>query len=86
MTSEEVALADQVRQDQIKDLTQIMAWIAYNSAALTGVAVNQPSKFPKLQDAFPTLFEQETQQDWRITKERMEAFAKARNETWNENS
>lgn len=57
-----------------------MAWIAYNTAALTGVAINEPSKFPKLHDAFPSLFEQETQQDWRIMKERMEDFVRAKAE------
>ena len=55
-----------------------MAWIAYNGAALTGVAVNEPGKFPKLYDAFPTLFEQETQQNWRVMKERMEEYANAK--------
>jgi len=80
MTTGEVAIAARVRQEQVKELSQIMAWIAYNAAALTGVAVNEPSKFPKLEDAFPSLFEQETHQDWRITKERIESYAKAKKE------
>jgi len=80
MSTEEVALAAQVRQDQIKEFSRILAWIVYNGAALTGVAINDPKKFPKLQDAFPSLFEKEEQQDWRIMKERMENFAQAKRE------
>lgn len=56
----------------------MMAWIVYNGAALTGVAVNDPKKFPKIEDAFPSLFEKKEQQDWWIMKERMENFAKAK--------
>lgn len=56
---------------------RIPAWIAYNSAALIGVAVNEPKKFPGLGDAFPNLFKREEQQDWRAMKERMEAYAAA---------
>ena len=80
MTTEEVALVTHVRQDQIKELSQVLAWIVYNGAALTGVAINEPSKFPKLEDAFPSLFEQQTHQDWRIMKERVESFARAMDE------
>ena len=80
MTAEEVALAAQVRQEQIKEFSQILAWIVYNGAALTGVAVNEPRKFPKLEDAFPSLFEQKEQQDWRLMKERMEDYARAKKE------
>jgi len=78
MTTDEIALVTHVKQEQLKELTQIMAWIAYNGAALTGVAINEPSKFPKLEDAFPSLFEKQTHQDWRVMKERMEAYAKAK--------
>ena len=80
MTSQEVALVAHVRQEQIKEISQIVAWIAYNTAALTGVAINEPGKFPKLEDAFPSLFEKQDHQDWRIMKERMENYARAINE------
>ena len=52
----------------------MLAWISYNTAALTGVAMNDPKKFPPLEEAFPTLFEQKEQQDWRRMKERIEKF------------
>jgi len=81
MTVEDVCLAAQVRQEQNKEMAQMLAWIAYNSAALTGVAINNPRKFPKLEDAFPTLFERKQQQDWRVMKQRMADFAKAERET-----
>lgn len=54
----------------------MLAWISYNTAALTGVAMNDPKKFPSLEEAFPTLFEKEEQQDWWIMKERIENWAK----------
>jgi len=31
-----------------------------------------------LEDAFPSLFEKKEQQDWWITKQRMESYAKAK--------
>jgi hypothetical protein len=81
MTVEDIALAAQVRQEQNKELAQTLAWIVYNGAALTSVAVNDPKKFPKLEDAFPSLFERKEQQDWRVMKERMENWAKAKRES-----
>ena len=72
-------LVAQVRQEQNKELAQTLAWIVYNGAALTGVAVSDPKKFPKLEDAFPNLFERKEQQDWRVMKERMETFATRHN-------
>jgi len=78
MSTDEIALASQVKQEQNKEQAQLLAWTMYNGAALMAVAVNEPKKFPKLEDAFPSLFEKEHQQDWRIMKERMEAFAKAK--------
>ena len=55
---------------------QTLAWIAYNGAALTGIAVNNPKSFPKIEDAFPSLFEQKEQQDWWVMKQRVEDWAK----------
>ena len=79
MSVDEIALAANVKQEQNKELAQMLAWIVYNGAALTGVAINEPKKFPRLEDAFPSLFERKDQQDWRLMKARMEAFAEARN-------
>lgn len=73
----DIALSAQARQDTTKDFTQILAWIVYNGAVLTGIAINDPKKFPKMEDAFPSLFEKKDQQDWWVMKERMESFAKA---------
>ena len=78
MTAEEIALNAQVRQEQNKEFAQTLAWIVYNGAALMGVAVNVPKKFPKLEDAFPSLFEKKEQQDWWVMKQRMEEYAKAK--------
>ena len=47
MTVEDIALAAQARQEQNKELTQIIAWIVYNGAALTGVAVMYNSRIRK---------------------------------------
>lgn len=57
----------------------MLAWIGYNTAALTGVAMNDPKKFPSLEEAFPTLFEKKEQQDWWIMKERIEKYANLKN-------
>ena len=81
MTVEDITLAAEARQGQNKELAQLLAWIFYNGAALTGIAINAPNKFPSLEDAFPSLFEREEQQDWWVMKERMESYAKAKNET-----
>jgi hypothetical protein len=78
MTAEEIALTVQTRREKDKEFAQVLAWIIYNGAALTGVAVNDPKRFPKLEDAFPSLFERKEQQDWRIMKERVEAFSNAK--------
>ena len=75
MTAEEISLAAQVGQEKNKELARLLAWVMYNGAALAGVAVNDPRKFPKLEDAFPGLFEKKEQQDWRIIKQRVERFA-----------
>ena len=86
MSVDEIMLAAQVRQEQLKEYTQMQAWIAYNGAALTGIAVNDPKKFPKqLEEAFPSLFEKKVQQqqDWWIMKQRMENWAKAKKESGN---
>ena len=78
MTIGDIALSVQVRQEQNKAFAQTLAWIVYNGAALTGVAINDPKKFPSLEDAFPSLFERKEQQDWWVMKQRMEEFAKAK--------
>ena len=71
-------MAAQARQEQQTSFAQTLAWIVYNGAALTGVAINDPKRFPRLEDAFPSLFEKKDQQDWWVMKERMENYAKAR--------
>lgn len=76
MTVEDITMSAQVRQEQTKEFTRILAWIVYNGAALTGVAVNDPKRFPPMEDAFPSLFEHKEQQDWWVMKERMENYAK----------
>ncbi len=80
ITPEEVRLAVDVETEKQKDFYKMLAWIGYNTAALTGVAVNDPKKFPSLEEAFPNLFEKEEQQDWRRMKERVENFASLRKE------
>ena len=69
----------QIKQEQNKELAQTLAWVMYNGAALMAVAVNDPKRFPRLEEAFLSLFERKDQQDWRLMKARMEDFAKARN-------
>jgi len=42
------------------------------------VAVNDPKKFPSLENAFPSLFEKKEQQDWWMIKQRMDDYAEAK--------
>ena len=74
MSVEDIALTVQVHQKRIKELSQILAWAVYNGAALAGVAMNDPKKYPTLEEAFPDLFEKKEQQDWWKIKERLEQF------------
>jgi len=78
MSTNEIALASQVKQEQNKKKAQLLAWTIYNVATLMVATVNEPKKFPELEDAFPSQFEKETKHDWRIMKERMEVFTKAK--------
>ena len=78
MSLDEIILASNAKQAQNKEFAQLLAWTIYNGAALFSVAVNDPKKFPKLEDAFPSLFEKKDQQEWWVMKERMEAFAKGK--------
>ena len=78
VTPDEVRLAVDVESEKQKDFYRMLAWIGYNCAALSGVAINDPKKFPSLEEAFPTLFDQTGQQDWWMMKERVEKFAKTR--------
>ena len=78
MTVEDIALVAGAKQEQTKKFAQTLAWIVYNGAALTGIAVNDPKKSPPLEDAFSSLFERKEQQDWWIMKQRMESYAKAK--------
>ena len=79
LTPEEINFAAQVKAEQQKEHYKTLAWIAHNQAALTGIAVNDPKKFPKIEEAFPSLFERKEQQDWWVMKQRVEDWAKAKN-------
>jgi len=78
MTVEEIVLAATARHDQTKELAQLLAWVMYNGASLVGVAVNDPKKFPRIEDAFPSLFEKKEQQDWWVMKQRVEDWRKSK--------
>ena len=81
VTPDEVKLALDVESEKQKDFYKMIAWIGYNCAALSGVAINDPKKFPSLEEAFPTLFEKNVQQDWWVMKERVEEFTKRNRDT-----
>ena len=75
-TPGEIRTAVDVETEKQKDHYKMLAWIGYNCAALAGVAMNDPKKFPSLEEAFPTLFERKEQQDWWVMKQRVEDFAR----------
>lgn len=80
MTAEDISLTAEVKKERLTDHYRMLAWLIYNGAALTGVAVNDPRRFPTLEEAFPSLFEKKEQQDWWIIKQRVEDWAKAKKE------
>jgi aspartokinase-like uncharacterized kinase len=87
LTAKEIGMAVHAKQEQKTEFFQMMAGIAYKGAELTGIAVNDMRKFPSsVEDAFPKLFEKKGQ-DWRVVKERVGDYAKAKNkggkERWN---
>jgi len=79
MTTEDIILSAQVQSERDKELAKTLAWIVYNGAALTGISINDPKKFPKLEDAFPSLFEKKEEDHLQVMQTRMEAFAARHN-------
>ena len=75
LTPEEINTAVSVETEKQKDFYRMMAWLIYNGAQLTAIGVNNPKKFPSLEDVFPSLFEKKEQQDWWVMKKRMEQYA-----------
>jgi len=75
MTAKDIELATNVHYEKNKEFVKLLAWAVHNGAALVGIAINDPKKYPRLGEAFPHLFEQEEKQDWQLMKARMEAFA-----------
>lgn len=78
MAPGEVNTAVELEREKQMEHYRTLAWIAYNTAALIGVAMNEPKKFPTIEQAFPSLFEKKEQQDWWMMKQRVEDFAKAK--------
>ena len=72
---------EQIEQEQNKGSAETLAWIIYNGAALMAVAVNDPKKIPAIDEAFPSLFNKENQQEWWVMKQRLEEFRISQNIT-----
>lgn len=78
MTYGEIIAAIEGNQRKVKQEMQIQASLMYKLGDLLRFAFNEPNKYPTLQEAFPKLFddiEKPKQQDWRIIKERITAYA-----------
>ncbi len=78
LTIQDITLTSEIKQEQYTGFIRTLAWLVYNNALLTTIGVNNPQKFPSIEDAFPTLFEKKEQQDWWIMKQRVEDWAKAK--------
>ena len=85
MSVEEIALASQAHQERTQEFARLLAWIVYNGAALAGIAMNDPKRYPTLEDAFPKLFEKKEQQNWWEIKERVNTYAKEWRDVHNSN-
>ena len=78
LTADDVATVVEVHTEKQKDFYRTLAWLVYNGASLAAVGFNDPKRFPTLEEAFPSLFEQKEQQDWWVMKQRVETWAKAK--------
>lgn len=78
LTADDVATVVEVHAEKQKDFYRTLAWLVYNGASLAAVGFNDPKRFPTLEEAFPSLFEQKEQQDWWVMKQRVETWAKAK--------
>ncbi|MFZ2538556.1 MAG: hypothetical protein WAX04_06600 [Oscillospiraceae bacterium] len=77
LTPKDIMMATEAQQEKQQELIKTLAWLVYNGAALVSIGYNNPKKFPDIHTAFPSLFQEENeQQDWRVTKQRIEDFAK----------
>ena len=64
-----------------QDFYKTLAWLCYDRAALVGVAMNDPKHYPTRDEAFPSLFNKENQQEWWVMKQRLEEFRISQNIT-----
>lgn len=79
MTYKEILAAIQGNHRRVKSELQIQASLIYKLGNLLGVAVNNPAKYPTLNEAFPGMFEEpKRQQNWELMKSRIEAYAAER--------
>lgn len=79
MTYKEIIAAIQGNQRRVKSELKIHATLTYKLGNLIGVAVNDPSKYPKITEAFPGMFDEpKRQQNWQLMKARIEAYAAER--------
>lgn len=78
LTADDIAAVVEVQAEKQKDFYRTLAWLVYNGASLAAVGFNDPKRFPSLEEAFPSLFEQKEQQDWWVMKQRVEDWAKAK--------
>ena len=76
LTPADIAAVQEAETEKHKDFYRMMAWLFYTGAYLTAVGVNAPKKFPSIEEAFPTLFEEKEQQSWWVMKERVEQYSK----------
>lgn len=80
MTYGEIITAIEGYQRRFKAEAQLQAGLIYRLGSLVGIAVNDSKKYPRtVSKAFPGLFDgmddgQPKQQDWRVMKERMNAY------------
>ncbi|MDD3840758.1 MAG: hypothetical protein PHP06_09350 [Clostridia bacterium] len=79
MTYGEIRAAIEGNQKKLKTQMQIKASIAYQLGSLVGIAFNEPEKYPKIEKAFPNLFDdvidnEPRQQSWQIMKARIEQY------------
>lgn len=82
MSAGEVERLISQRQKQQREQTEMQAALVWRLGNLVRIGVNDPKKYPSLEEEFPQLFcknnGKRKQTDWRVIKARVKAYVQAK--------
>lgn len=75
-----------LRQKHQREQVEMQAAFVWRLGNLVRIGVNDPKKYPSLEEEFPQLFQKKERQqtDWRIMKARVKAYAQAKERVKND--